>query len=176
MPTQASVDPELYRMAQDCPEALTDEEVMQLLCNSDLNCGNNLFDELFQRYKMRVNLWCFRLTRNRCRALDLAQEVFFKAYKYRHSFRGDSRFSTWLYAITRNHCLSSLKKNTDPVDLGIAIPVRLRDLSVTQPDIGFERKQRHRELWQVIGSALEPMEARVMALHFGYEVPLATIT
>ena len=34
MPTQAAVHPELYRMAQDCPESLTDEEVMLVLCDS----------------------------------------------------------------------------------------------------------------------------------------------
>lgn len=176
MPTQAGVDRELYRMAQDCPEALTDEELMRILCDSDITHGDRLFGELFDRYRVRVNSWCFRLTRNRGRALDLTQEVFFKAHRHRHGFRGDSRFSTWLYAITRNHCLSSLKKNADPVDLGVAIPVRLRDVSTTQPDIGFERKQRQREMWRMIGSALEPMEARVMALHYGYEVSLAEIT
>jgi RNA polymerase sigma-70 factor, ECF subfamily len=176
MPTQAGVDAELYRMAQHCPEGLTDEEVMQVLCDPNVSFGDNLFSELFRRYKVRVSSWCFRLTRNRGRALDLTQEVFFKAYRHRHSFRGDSRFSTWLYAITRNHCLSSLTKNADPIDLGVAIPIRLRDLATIQPDVGFERKQRHREMWQMIGATLEPMEARVMALHYGYELPLAAIT
>ncbi len=163
-------------MAQDCPEGLTDEEVMLVLCESTVGCDDRLFSELFRRYQGRVTSWCFRLTRNRSRALDLAQEVFFKAYRHRHAFRGESRFSTWLYAITRNHCLSSLKKIADPVDNGEMVPVRMQDFSTVRPDIVIEKRERQREAWRMIGSALEPMEARVMALHYGYELPLAMIT
>jgi RNA polymerase sigma factor (sigma-70 family) len=180
METQAAVSPQLYRLAQDCPESLRDEEVMLVLCGSDAAQDDSLremlFSELFHRYHMRVTSWCFRFTRNRGRALDLAQEVFFRAYRHRHGFRGDSRFSTWLYAIARNHCLSAIRKIADPVDAAEIVPVRLRDFSTTPPDVAIERKQRHREMWQVIGATLEPTEARVMALHYGYELPLAQIT
>jgi hypothetical protein len=62
------------------------------------------------------------------------------------------------------------------VDAGETIPLRLRDVSTIQPDIQVERKQTHSEMWRMIGATLEPMEARVMALHYGYEWPLAAIT
>jgi len=167
-------------MAQDCPAALTDEEVMLALCDPNVDrgslLGESLFSEIFRRYHVRVTSWCFRFTRNRCRALDLAQEIFFRAYRHRAGFRGDSRFSTWLYAIARNHCLSSLARIADPVDVGEAVPLRLHDRSTTPPDIAFERKQRHEEMWRVIGKTLDATEARVIALHYGYEVPLAVIT
>jgi Sigma-70 region 2 len=104
-----TVHPELYRMAQECAEGLMDEELMLVLCDFTVTFRSNLFRELFRRYRIRVTSWCFRLTRNRGRARDLAQEVFSKAYRRRYSFRGDSKFSTWLYAITRSHCLSSLR-------------------------------------------------------------------
>ena len=167
-------------MAKDCPEGLTDEEVMFVLCDPDTDRGSPLgevmFSELFRRYHARVTSWCLRFTRNRCRALDLAQEIFFRAYRHRGGFRGDSRFSTWLYAITRNHCLSSVSRIADPVDIGEAVPLRLRDSSTVPADIAIERKQRHDEMWRVIGKTLSATEARVMALHYGYEVPLAAIT
>jgi RNA polymerase sigma-70 factor, ECF subfamily len=180
MDTQTAVDPELYRLAQDCPESLTDEEVMFVLCGSHApgadDLSQRLFTQLFHRYHARVASWCFRFTRNRGRALDLAQEVFFRAYRHRHGFRGDAKFSTWLYAIARNHCLSAIRKIADPVDAGEVVPIRLRDFSTTPPDIAIERKQRHREMWRMIGATLEPTEARVMALHYGHELPLAEIT
>ena len=163
-------------MASECPEGLTDEEVMLVLCNSDERLEEILFDELFRRYHPRVVRWCFRLARNRNRALDLGQEVFFKAYRHRHSFRGDSRFSTWLYAIARNHCLSSLKKVADPADSGEPVPPRLRDLSAMQPDMLIERSERHAEMWRMMKTTLEPLEERVMTLHYGFEMPLAVIT
>jgi DNA-directed RNA polymerase specialized sigma24 family protein len=113
-----AVHPELYRMAQECAEGLTDEELMLVLCDFTVTFGDNLFSELFRRYRIRVTSRCLRLTRNRGRAPDLAQEVFFKAYVRRYSFRGDSKFSTWLYAITRKHCLSSRRRLPTPVDVG----------------------------------------------------------
>src|SRR5579872_4803822 len=120
MSTQSALQPELLRLAQDCPEGLTDEEVMLVLCDPSVDrgsvLGESMFSELFQRYHARVTSWCLRFTRSRCRALDLAQEVFFRAYRHRAGFRGDSRFSTWLYAITRNHCLSSVSRIADPVE------------------------------------------------------------
>ncbi|HEX4278918.1 MAG TPA: RNA polymerase sigma factor [Bryobacteraceae bacterium] len=153
---------------------------MLVLCNSslasDVDPDERLFAEIFRRYQVRVTTWCFRLTRNRSRAHDLAQEIFFKAYRHRHGFRGESRFSTWLYVITRNHCLTSLKRIADPVEVGETVPLRLQDFSSPRPDLMIERKQKHREMWQMIGATLEPMEARVMALHYGYELPLAAIT
>jgi RNA polymerase sigma-70 factor, ECF subfamily len=180
MSTQAVLHPELYRMAHDCPEALKDEELMFVLCDPEVDrgsaLGDNMFSELFRRYHARVTSWCFRFTRNRCRALDLAQEVFFRAYRHRAGFRGDSRFSTRLYAITRNHCLSAVSRVADPVDIGEAVPLRLRDSSTVPVDIAMERRQKHEEMWRVIGNTLDATEARVMALHYGYEVPLATIT
>ena len=109
-----AVEPELRRMAQDCAEGLTDEELMLVLCDLTVPFGDNLFRELFRRYRIRVRSRCFGLTRDRRRALDLTREVFFEAYLHRHSFRSDSKFSTWLYAITRSHCLSSFKKAADP--------------------------------------------------------------
>jgi hypothetical protein len=101
-----AVHPELYRMAGECAEGLMDEELMLVLCDFPVTFGNKLYRELFRRYRIRVTSWCFRLTGNRGKARDLAEEVFFKAYLQRYSFRGDSKFSTWLYAITCNHCRS----------------------------------------------------------------------
>lgn len=163
-------------MASECPEGLTDEELMFVLCDSNSAEGESLFGELFRRYQVRVTRWCFRLTHNRSRALDLGQEVFFKAWRHRQSFRGDSRLSTWLYAIARNHCLSSLKKVADPADAGEPIPLRLRDITAAPADLLIERNERQTEMWRMMRATLEPMEARVMTLHYGFEWPLAVIT
>jgi len=116
METQAEFNPALRDLAMACPEALSDAELMLLICHST-GSGQleSLFSEIFRRYHSKVNSWCFRLTRDRSSALDLTQEVFFKAYRHIGSFRGDSKLSTWLYAITRNHCLSYLKKNAVPI-------------------------------------------------------------
>ena len=49
-----------------------------------------------------------------------------RAFRRLCTYRGDSRFSTWLYVLTRNHCLNALKKrHTEPVEDGEMMPDNL---------------------------------------------------
>ena len=67
------------------------------------------FAELVDRYKHKVH-WLVRRTAGAGEAEDLTQEVFLRAYQALPGFRGESKFSTWLYKIARNLCLSTLRK------------------------------------------------------------------
>ncbi|HVW84625.1 MAG TPA: RNA polymerase sigma factor [Bryobacteraceae bacterium] len=160
------------------PESLTDEALMSQLCAAaDHESADPIFQEVFARYHARVVCWCYRIAKNRDAAHDLAQEVFLKAYRHRSSFRGDSRLSTWLYAITRNHCLSAIKKQgNDTVQYDPAVHSRLRDLTAIEPDRAAETRELCDRMLRLMERTLEPMEIRVMALHYGHEIPLAIIT
>ena len=156
----------------------SDEALIFLLRNAvDQTIFDDLFQELFRRYHLRVTAWCFRMTRDRERALDLSQEVFLQAFRRLDSFRGDSRFSTWLYMITRNHCLNALKKwRTEPVEKGEVMPLDLCGAQGKEVHLAMERSQSFENMWKMIDASLTPREARVMALHYGHGLPLATIT
>jgi RNA polymerase sigma-70 factor (ECF subfamily) len=64
------------------------------------------FDRLVERYQRDVYRLCYRYVNNHEDANDMAQEVFLKAYRALGRFRGESAFSTWLYRIAVNTCLS----------------------------------------------------------------------
>jgi RNA polymerase sigma-70 factor (ECF subfamily) len=64
------------------------------------------FDVLVVRHQKSVQRVCYRFTGNSEDAADLTQEVFVKAYRSLPKFRGTSAFSTWLYRIAVNACLS----------------------------------------------------------------------
>jgi RNA polymerase sigma-70 factor (ECF subfamily) len=49
---------------------------------------------------------------NRSEAEDVAQDIFVKVFQSLDEFRGASRFSTWLYRITVNHCLNYIRRRT----------------------------------------------------------------
>jgi RNA polymerase sigma-70 factor (ECF subfamily) len=66
--------------------------------------------ELYSRYYSRVYHTCFSYTQNPDDAFDFAQDVMLKVFTSIETFEGKSSFSTWLFAITRNHCLSMLSK------------------------------------------------------------------
>lgn len=160
------------------PDPLSDEELMLRMCAAkDRATADELFCEIFERYRIRVASWCYRIARDRDAACDLAQEVFLKAWRYRHTFRGDSRLSTWLFAITRNHCLTAAKKHrNDPVQIEDTLRARVRDHAAVEPDRAAESSELYRRLLQLMVRTLDPLEARVMTLHYVHEVPLAVIT
>ncbi len=154
-----------------------DEELMVRLCSAEAGLSESLFAELFERYKRPVYSWCYRICRDRNAANDLAQEIFLKAWKHRSSFHGNSKLSTWLYAIARNHCLTALKRRAcDPLRFEFPPHPNMRDHETLAADVAAERKQSCRRLLQLMSRTLEPMEIRVMTLHYAHSVPLADIT
>lgn len=67
------------------------------------------FNRLVLSYQNRVYGLCYRMMGNLEEAEEVAQEVFITVYKSLGDFRGDSRFSTWLYRVTVNHCKNRIK-------------------------------------------------------------------
>ncbi|MBL4569008.1 MAG: RNA polymerase sigma factor [Flavobacteriaceae bacterium] len=76
-----------------------------------LNGDANAFAFLVERYKNMVFTLAVKMTKSREDAEEISQDSFVKAYRYLPKFKGDSKFSTWLYKISYNTCLDSIKKN-----------------------------------------------------------------
>src|SRR5438045_1555605 len=137
--------------------------------------SRRLIDELFRRHHARVVAWCYRLTGDRDRARDLAQDVFVKAYASLHTFRRDSKFTTWLYVIARNRCHDEARSQaacreapgTDLADTASELNAALSALDA--------RDARH-ILRMLMNDVLDDTEKRVMALHYGHEMRLDAIT
>jgi RNA polymerase sigma-70 factor (ECF subfamily) len=67
------------------------------------------FREIVELHGDRVFNLTYRMLGNREEAEDIAQEVFITVFKSIESFRGDSKFSTWLYRVAANHCKNRIK-------------------------------------------------------------------
>lgn len=65
---------------------------------------------LVNRYQGYVFTLCLRYVHEREVAEEVAQDVFVKAYRNLADFRGQSKFSTWLYTIVHSTCLTQLRK------------------------------------------------------------------
>ena len=72
------------------------------------------FEMLVRRYQLRVVRLCVRMLKDRQAAEDAAQDVFLMAWRSMGRFRGDAKFSTWLYRIATNHCLRELRRRQAP--------------------------------------------------------------
>ena len=68
------------------------------------------FSYLVEKYQDIVFSIAFKVLKNREDAEEMAQESFIKAYQALNSFKGTAKFSTWLYRIVYNNCISEVRK------------------------------------------------------------------
>jgi RNA polymerase sigma-70 factor (ECF subfamily) len=113
-----------------------------------------------------VALWRLRLTGDRESAVDLAQEVFIKAFESLPYFRGDAKFSTWLHTIARNHCYNQIKARARaPERIGEA----LMDDLVEEKEGPCEQLERERSsllFADLVQQSLTELESQVMTQHY----------
>lgn len=159
-------------------QVLSDEALLERYRAHPGEPGSEVWiNELFTRHHRKVALWCLRITSDRETALDLAQEVFAKAFEKLDTFKGDSKFSTWLYAITRFHCLNYLKSNAaKPRTEGDDALEQMEDASFERVFEAIEEKIDRREIWKVVQDALNKTELKVMMLHYGHGLPLGNVS
>jgi RNA polymerase sigma-70 factor, ECF subfamily len=160
------------------PEQLSDEELMQeLQCGPVIDRSEAYLGEIFRRYQAPMKTWCLRFSRNREEAVDLAQDVFLKAFVHLHTYRGESKVSTWLYAIARNHCLAFLRQQRrmpiHPTEGGRGT---LEDANAMKAFETIETEELLRWIRQAISTTLDPLETQVVNLHYIQGLPLETIT
>ena len=72
------------------------------------------FEVLVRRYQLRVIRLCLRMLGDRHAAEDAAQDVFLVVWRSMGRFRGDAKFSTWLYRIATNRCVRELRRRPAP--------------------------------------------------------------
>ena len=85
----------------------TDTELIQQIVQGD----ERAFDQLVSKYQHSVFNIIYRYIGNYEDVEDVAQEVFIKIWQNAHSFKGKSKFSTWLYRIVVNQCLDYRSKH-----------------------------------------------------------------
>lgn len=172
----------MQRMNVDCLFAqmgrLSDEELISAWQRSTVDKSSDAYlEEVYRRYHSRMTSWCFRLSRDSDQAMDLAQEVFVKAFEHLHAYRGESKISTWLYAIARNHCLAFARKQrlatTDSAD---SISRTLEDANAMKAFNSIEDGELLHRVRRAMSTTLRPIEAEIINLYYLQELSLEAIT
>ncbi len=83
----------------------------QYYINQVLEGEVNAFSVLVERYQSLVYTVVYRMIKNKELAEEVAQDSFIKAYKSLKNYRGDAKFSTWLYTIAYRKSLDAIKAN-----------------------------------------------------------------
>ena len=112
------------------PEGMTrtptpsDEELVALATAGDLDC----FNQLVARWERPIYALAYRTLGREEDARDVVQEAFLRAFRGLRGFRGDAKFSSWLYRITLNLCrdwirrerrapIAQMPEGVDPIDV-----------------------------------------------------------
>lgn len=75
-----------------------------------LDGDTEYFSRLVNRYSRPIYLLVFRIVRRKEDAEELTQDIFLKTFRMLSSFKGDCRFSTWLYRVAYNTAISATRK------------------------------------------------------------------
>jgi len=151
---------------------LTDTEIIKKVLQGE----QALFAQLVQRYQQYVFTLVGRFTASREDAEEISQDVFVKAYRSLADFRGDAKFSTWLYTVVRTSCITFLrKKRLDTTSLDNERTF----LQLESKESGFkanavERKSRHAMVNAAI-HMLSPDDSQVLTLFYKGEQTLEEI-
>jgi RNA polymerase sigma-70 factor (ECF subfamily) len=136
--------------------------------------GRKAAAELLGRYQKRIGALCYYYLGDREGARDLAQDVLMRAYQSLSSFRGRSRFSSWIYAIARNRCRSELRRAAP----SIADDVDPDDLCSpgVDPVEDLVRRLDEEALLTLIHAQLSKEEQTAIWLRCVEKVPIASLT
>ncbi|MDH7912452.1 sigma-70 family RNA polymerase sigma factor [Winogradskyella sp. SYSU M77433] len=96
-------------MTQDAAHNLTDEALVEAIVKTN---DTLLFEVLYDRFAKMVYNKCYGFANSEDEAEDLTQDVFLRVFVKLGSFKGRSKFSTWLYAFTYNHCVNYVTRST----------------------------------------------------------------
>jgi RNA polymerase sigma-70 factor (ECF subfamily) len=85
----------------------SDEQLIRAYLDGD----NNSLGIIYKRYYEKVFHKCLSFCGNHDDAFDLAQDILMKTFSQIETFKGSSKFSTWLFVITTNHCISNASRS-----------------------------------------------------------------
>lgn len=146
-------------------EAPTDEELVQRAKDGHVES----FSELVRRHQTVVYNLSYRFMRDSSLAEDMAQEAFLKGFRLLKGFRGDCRFSTWMYRVTCSVCLTELNRRR-----------RRGEVALTEEESGHltvapDHPRDNREIIRACVQKLPDRYAAIMTMYYLKEIPYEEI-
>lgn len=128
------------------------------------------FEELVKKYEKKIYNLAYRMTGSHEDANDLAQESFIRAFRSIGSYRGDAKFSTWLYRIATNVCLDELRRRKKQRLESLDEPVQTEDGEIEKdiadwshdPEESYEKKEIQKIVQKGIAKLPEDQKAVII--------------
>ncbi len=137
------------------------------------------FNRLVLKYERTVYNIAFRMLQDREEAADATQEVFLLMFKNIRRFRQNSKFSTWLYRITLNHCISRVRQRPPGAHLSLddknAAAGSTEQLRAMETQAGELMRLEQRNMVLAALMHLPPEQRAVVELKFFQEMTFEDI-
>jgi len=147
----------------------------QYLVTESLNGNTKAFSQLVERYQQFVFTLAFRIVKVREEAEEVSQDSFLKAYEALNTFRGDAKFSSWLYSIVYRKALDRVRKNNRSRTLEIVEEITEGDSETVGNALQYlEMEERNRYLQDSI-AALGEEEAAIVSFFYFEDLSIKEI-
>ncbi len=141
-----------------------------------LNGNVNTYAFLIEKYKHMVFTLSIRIVKNREEAEEISQDVFVKAYTNLKSFKGDSKFSTWIYKIAYYASLDVIKRNKKQINSENIDEIYEGDLGVLQDALSYLEEKERKSIIKKSLLKLSEDEQVILTLYYFEEMPLKEIS
>ncbi len=135
----------------------TEKKLIELSVGGDIEA----FETLIQSHQKKVYNIALRMTKNPDDAQELSQDAFVRAFTSISKFRGDSKFSTWMYRITVNVCTDFLRKRNKTISLsieqGAAVGEDERPLQIEEDGPGPSELSEKKQLKELVRDAMDSL-------------------
>ena len=139
--------------------ALTDEELVARSVDGD----SDSFNQLVRRWERPIYALAYRTLGREEDARDVTQDTFLRAFRALPGFKGQAKFSSWLYRITLNLCRDWMRKQRRTPVSQVPEGIELSDLAGEAPDaVSVEDLVARREMSAAVSKvmAMLPEEQR----------------
>jgi len=128
------------------------------------NGQTSSFSYIVEKYRNIVFSIALKVLKNREDAEEMAQESFIKVYKSLRTFKGNAKFSTWLYRITYNTCISELRKRK--MHFASTEEVQIKDEAQEMNLDGIPEENRAKVIKEAMGRLPEDEYTLVLLYYF----------
>ena len=157
-----------------------DRKVIERVLNGD----SEAFNILVRQWEKPIYNFILRMIGDRDEAMDLCQDCFMKAYRELRTLKDRDRFSSWLYRIAHNTCLSRIRKdqgkirvelsddagsNHFPAENRLAVEKALRQLPDDQREVIILKVYQGLKFEEIAGIQSAPVSTVKSRLYMGFE-------
>ncbi len=147
----------------------------QYLIERTLAGENSAFGELVDRYQNFVFSIALKIVKHREEAEEVAQDSFIKAFDSLSKFRGEAKFSSWLYRIVYHKSLDRIKKNKRSQRFQLIEEITSNDLDGIENGLDLMLEEERNEMISRCIAELNGKDAALIEFYYFEELPIKEI-